>query len=200
MPGRYSAQDYTRALQNLLPTGIAWPRHINSVLSSVLRGIAYGFYKVDERAQTLIGGAFPATALDLLSEWEETLGLPDLCSISEADTIAARQNAIVGKLTIARGLSKSGFIQFAADFGYEITITEFRQARAGWSVAGDRLNGEDWPFTWMVTVPDVTYKVARAGSARAGDPLRSWGNKTLICLLDRYSPPHTLYLLEFVEI
>jgi len=199
MPSRFTTQDYTHALQNLMPTGIAWPRSPESTQHAVLSALAQAFQKSDEAGSDLITGAFPATALDLITEWEETLGLPDECSISEQDSIAVRRSAIVSKLLGVGGQSKDYFIRYFEALGYQITITEYRQARAGWSVAGDPINGEYWPFVWLVSAPDATYVQAKAGQSYAGDPLRSGGNKALDCTLKKISPSHTVYMLEFVE-
>ena len=57
--------------------------------------------------------------------------------------------------------------------GYTISIKEYRQARAGLSVCGDGLNGDDWPFVWLVEAEDTTITYARAGLSYCGDPLRS---------------------------
>ena len=183
-----------------MPTGIAWNRSPDSVQSAVIRAFAQAYQKNDDDANRLLIGAFPATALELLPEWEESLGLPDPCSISESDTIAIRQQAVVNKLIGTGGQTKDYFIQLMASLGYDIEITEYRQARAGWSVAGEALNGGDWSFTWKGIAPDVSFRVARAGKAHAGDPLRSWGNKTLICLLSKYCPAHTIILIEFTGV
>lgn len=199
MASKFTTDNYTHALQNLMPTGIAWPRDKASVQYKLLYALAQTFQKSDERSQALLSGAFPATALDLLIEWEETLGLPDECSVSEQDSIEVRRNAIISKLTGAGGQSRAYFIRLFEALGYTITITEYRQARAGWSVAGEPINGEYWPFVWKVTAPDSTYVQAKAGHSYAGDPLRSGGNKALDCTLKKVSPSHTVYMLEFVE-
>lgn len=200
MSSRYTVQDYTRALQNLMPLGIAWPRDTESVQYKLLSGLAIAFQKSDEKAISLLKGAFPATALELLFEWEETLGLPDECSISESDSIDVRQSAVVSKLISSGGISKAYFIDYFERLGYTITIKEYRQARAGWSVAGESLNGEDWPFTWKVIAPESSFVSARAGKSYAGDPLRSGGNKALECTLRKIAPPFTIYLIEYLEI
>lgn len=200
MSSKFSIGDYTKALQNLMPMGIAWPRHPDSVQAALLKALGQDFQKNDASAQSLLKGAFPSMALELLDEWEETLGLPDPCSISEQGTIQARRGAITSRLVSEGSLSKAYMISVCAALGYTITITEYRQARAGWSVAGDPINGEYWPFTWKVTAPDVTYTIAKAGQTFAGEPLRSWGNKTLPCTLERINPAHTVYLLEYVEV
>lgn len=75
--------------------------------TAVLRALARSFQRSDNDAQSLLSGAFPKTATIMLTDWENTLGLPDDCSIGEVDTIAKRQNAIVSKLISTGGQSKA---------------------------------------------------------------------------------------------
>ncbi|MGC6386582.1 YmfQ family protein [Ewingella sp. S1.OA.A_B6] len=189
---RYSAMDYASALQGLLPTGLVWPRNMDSVQSAVIRALAQSYQRSDDSAVTLLEGAFPATATIMLTDWEKTLGLPDDCAIGENDSIALRQKAILSKLFSTGGQSAAYFIGIAKALGFDISITVFRQARAGMSVCGDALNGEDWPFTWLVTAPQTTITYAQAGQSYAGDPLRSWGNRRLECRLSSLTPSHTI--------
>ncbi|WP_431297278.1 YmfQ family protein [Rahnella sp. PAMC 25559] len=189
---RYSVADYTSALQGLLPTGLVWPRKNDGVQSAVLRALARSYQKSDDSALALLEGAFPATATIMLTDWEKTLGLPDDCAIGENDSIAIRQKAILSKLFSTGGQSANYFIGVAKALGYDITIQVYRQARAGMSVCGDPLNGEDWPSTWLVTAPQTTMTYAQAGQSYAGDPLRSWGNRRLECRLSKLAPSHTI--------
>ncbi|MBK5146007.1 YmfQ family protein [Budviciaceae bacterium BWR-B9] len=196
---RYSVSDYTGALQALMPTGLVWSRRNDGVQSAVLRALAKSYQQTDEDAINLLIGAFPGTATTLLTEWENTLGLPDLCSIGEIDSIAQRQRNVVSRLTDVGGLSKDYFIQVAVSMGYTITITLFRQAVAGMSVCGDAINGEDWPFAWLVNAPETTINYAQSGLTYCGDPLRAWGNKQLECRLTAICPSHTIVLFGYVS-
>ncbi|WP_168403829.1 YmfQ family protein [Erwinia amylovora] len=193
----YSVSDYTRALQSLMPVGLAWPKTLDAVQTAVLRTLARSFQRNDCDARRVLMGAFPATATIMLPEWEETLGLPDDCSIGEIDSIAKRQAAVVAKLISTGGQSIAYFITIASTLGYDITITQYRQARAGMSVCGDALNGEDWPFTWRINAPRTTIKYALTGISYCGDPLRSWGNKQLECQLNRLAPSHLILLFNY---
>lgn len=103
----FSTDDYLKALQALIPSGRAWTRDKNAVQTAVLRALARSFQRSDNDAQSLLSGAFPKTATIMLTDWENTLGLPDDCSIGEVDTIAKRQNAIVSKLISTGGQSKA---------------------------------------------------------------------------------------------
>lgn len=194
----FTTDDYRQALQALIPTGRAWPRDPDAVQFAVLRALAASFQRSDNDALSILNGAFPKTAIIMLTEWEKSLGLPDDCSIGEVDTIAKRQSAIVSKLISTGGQSKSYFIGIAKALGYNITINEYRQARAGLSVCGDGINGDDWPFVWMVEGEETNISYARVGLSYCGDPLRSWGNKQLECRLSALSPSHTLVKFGYI--
>lgn len=189
---RFTLENYTSALQNLMPTGLVWSRKVDGVQTAVLRALAQSYQQSDDVSEALLVGAFPATATIMLTDWEKTLGLPDDCAIGENDSIAIRQRSVVSKLFSTGGQSASYFIGVAKALGYDITVTVYRQARAGMSVCGDALNGDDWPFTWLVTAPETTISYAQAGQSYAGDPLRSWGNKRLACRLNALAPSHTI--------
>ncbi|EOA2992826.1 YmfQ family protein, partial [Yersinia enterocolitica] len=146
---RYSVNEYTAALQALMPGGLVWPKISDGVQTSTLRALARSYQRSDEDARDLLDAAFPSTATAMLPEWEETLGLPDLCAIGEIDSIIQRQRAVVSKLFGIGGQSVAYFIRVAETLGYTISITQYRQACSGMSVCGDALNGEEWPFTWL---------------------------------------------------
>lgn len=195
---RHSLEDYALALQGLLPTGLVWPRKTDSVQWAVMRALASSYQQSDAAAENLLVGTFPSTATIMLTDWEKTLGLPDDCAIGENDSIAIRQKSVVSKLFSTGGQSASYFIGVAKAMGYDIIITVYRQARAGMSVCGDALNGDEWPFTWLVTAPETTMTYAQAGRSYAGDPLRSWGNKRLECRLAALAPSHTILKFGYV--
>ncbi len=189
---KFSANDYTAALQALIPPGAVWPTDPDATQTAVLSALANSYQQSDDAALALLVGAFPTTATIMLTEWESTLGLPDDCAIGETDSMALRQAAVTAKLFSTGGQSPAYFIDVAAQLGYTITITQYRQARAGLSVCGDALNGENWPFVWLITAPATTIIYAKAGLSYCGDPLRSWGNKRLECHLTKLSPSHTI--------
>lgn len=194
----FTTDDYRQALQALIPNGRAWPRDHDTVQAAVLRSLAASFQRSDNDALGILSGAFPQTATIMLPEWEKALGLPDDCSIGEVDTIGKRQNAIVSKFISTGGQSKSYFIGIAKALGYNITIKEYRQARSGLSVCGDGLNGDDWPFVWLVEAEDTTISYARVGLSYCGDPLRSWGNRQLECRINALAPSYTLVKFGYI--
>ncbi len=193
----YSQEDYADALGGLLPPGRAWPRTTGTVRVAVLRALARSFQRSDSDAQALLVGSFPATATIMLSEWEEALGLPDDCSIGETGGISDRQRAVLSKLISTGGLTRDYYIRVAEALGYNITITQFRPAMCGMSVCGDSLNGDEWPFTWMINSPLETIKYALAGISYCGDPLASWGNKQLECAIGKIAPSHLRLIFNY---
>lgn len=48
---RYSVNEYTAALQALMPSGLVWPRQLNGVQTSTLRALARSYQRSDEDAR-----------------------------------------------------------------------------------------------------------------------------------------------------
>lgn len=132
-----------------------------------------------------------------LIEYERVLGLPDSCVMNEPQTVRQRIAAVMGKLNGVVGQSKAFYIQLAASLGYEITITEFRPARAGIARAGDAIYGDGWTSAWMVNSGEVSIFPARAGITGAGEALAVWGNKQLECRLSAMQPAHTILIFSY---
>lgn len=196
MAPQYSAADFLSALQALMPRGRVWPRSQSAVQTKVLSGLAVVYARNAARAAALLADAFPATAYELLPEWEESLGLPDPCA-GVAPTIVQRRAQVIARLSSTGGQSVPYLIAFAAALGYSITITQFSQARAGLLKAGAPAYGNDWNFTWRVNSPPTTSFQAKAGAMAAGDPLVAWGSSVLECELRAIAPAHTIVLFAY---
>lgn len=191
-----TAEDFNQALLALLPRGRAWPKEQGATLPEMVSFVGPTFERSTARANQLIVDAFPATSMALLATWEALLGLPDPCA-GPATTLADRQAQVVAKLVGVGGLTPANIIAFAARFGYTITITEQAPAdgtltqivagfTAGSPVVAD--SGNDI-FTYIVTAPLATSAHFVAGS-RAGEPLASWGNTVLECVMAEVRPAH----------
>lgn len=177
----------------LVPQGEAWPRDPRSNLDRTLGGLAAWRGRVEVRADELLAEADPRTATELLPEWEEAVGLPDEC-LPAPETLADRRGLVVSRLVGAGGGTRAFFVDLANALGYAVTISEGTSApfRAGQGRAGESLGGElDW-FVWTVEAPLTLVRRATAGVLRAGEPLATWGNELLECVLRRASPAHTL--------
>ncbi|MBB5547544.1 YmfQ family protein [Paraburkholderia fungorum] len=192
----YSAADYLSAMQALMPRGRVWPKDSDATQTQVLGGLVQVYALNTARANNLLVDAFPGMSAELLPEWEATLGLPDPCA-GVAPTVAARNAQVLARFTGLGGQSAAYYISYAATLGYAITITEFAPARVGQSRVGQPLCGPAWAFAWQINAPLNTVIRSRVGTARAGDPLASWGNAVLQCELTEIIPAHTIPIFAY---
>jgi uncharacterized protein YmfQ (DUF2313 family) len=192
----FSSADFQAALWALLPRGRVWLRDPGSVQDQVLASFAPTFARNSQAALDLLVDAFPATALDLIPEWEATLGLPDPCT-GEAPTLQQRRAQIVARLVNPGGQSIPYYIALAASLGYTVTITEYAPFRAGQSQAGEQVGNTDWFFTWAINAPEETLIYFRAGNSSAGDSLAVWNNAVLECELRAAAPAHTVLQFHY---
>jgi len=190
MAPAYTAADYLSALQSLLPRGRVWPREPDAAQTKALSGLTPTYERQNVRANHLLVDAFPTTTVELLPEWEATLGLPDPCA-GIAPTIQARRAQVVARFTASGGQSIAYMTALALSLGYSITITQFIPARAGILRAGQPLCGNDFAHAWRVNAPLNTSFAFRAGASAAGEPLSSIGNTVLECELKEVAPAHT---------
>jgi uncharacterized protein YmfQ (DUF2313 family) len=195
-PLKLTALDFLAAFQRLMPRGKVWPRDADATQTQALAGLMPTYVRSQDAANGLLVDAFPATAVQLLPEWEYTLGLPDPCA-GLSPSIGQRQAQVVARLT-GRGKNQSPnfFINFAATLGYAITITQFSPFRSGKSAAGDPANGIAWAFAWQINAPQFTIEYFRAGEA-AGEPLASWGTTVLQCEMQRLAPANTVLMFNY---
>lgn len=196
MAARFTQLDYRTALQALLPTGLVWPREEGATLTQTLHGLAGAFERADGAAVALIADAFPAAPVQLLAEWEATLGLPDPCA-GPAPTLQQRQAQVLARLTDTGGQSAADLINFAARLGFDIRIRNYATFRAGRSHAGDPCCGPAWAHAFAVIAPAQTTIPFRAGHSTAGEPLRAWGNATLECEIRRIAPAHAVVIFQY---
>lgn len=192
----YTAADFLRAFQGLLPRGRVWPRDADAVQTDVLSGLSPVYARQTARANYLLVDSFPSTTYELLPEWESTLGLPDPCA-GTSPTIQQRQAQVVARFVGGGGPSIPSLATFANNLGYTVTITQYTQARAGMLKAGDPCCGYDWNFTWKITAPLNTVVRAVAGAMAAGDPLAAWGNQVLECEFRAVMPAHTIPIFAY---
>jgi len=196
-----SPEAYGRMLHQLLPSASIWPRGSGSALVKLLASLGGELSRIHTRADVLQDEMDPSTALELLSEFERALGLPDDCMPATA-TVPERRTAVISKLTQRGGQSRQYFVDLAASLGFIVTISEFvdEVARVGRLRCGDRLYGTAWAYVWRVNVdlssPALagyvsTVTWARVGTMRCGDRLRSWNGTLLECVFQRAKPAHT---------
>lgn len=199
MPSETKVQSYKTVLKKLLPRGRLWTVTPGGVLDLFLEGIAVELARIDERGSTLLDEGHPLSASELLSDWEEELGIPGNCE-TLAPTVDERRNVAYTKLTKLQDQSKQSFVDIAASLGYEIDVDdviEYRPFRAG-SRAGERLTNGPWVHTFSIRIPGLTVRTFTAGS-RAGERLVEFGDQTLECLMTEHKPAHTTILFQVAE-
>ena len=183
--------DYLRQLQALLPPGPAWSKDDDATLTRLLYALSAELARVDGRAWQIIEEADPRTTAELFLNWETDAGLPDSCAVAfgGTQTMAQRRAALVGKLVTLGGQSPAYFIGLAAALGYAITVTEFHA-----QTVNDDVNmpfyDVTWNFVWQVNAALNTVNVFNVNGP-VSDPLASWGNALLECVIKRLKPAHT---------
>jgi uncharacterized protein YmfQ (DUF2313 family) len=211
---RRGQEEYTHALQALLPQGIAWPRWPDTVLMRTVRGLAGILGWCDGRAADLLEReSDPRMTVEMLDWWERAWQ-PFPCDAPNPATIGERQNKLVMWITLLGGQSRQFFIDAAARMGYGITISEYRPFMVGIDRCGDnRTHLADgslgpWPcqighptmrFAWTVHVYRIKLTWFRATKGQAGiDPHLRIGLATdLECMIRTWRPAHTEVLFDY---
>lgn len=197
MSAFFSAQDYLGALQALMPRGRVWPRDMDSAQTQLLLALVQVYERSDERAHALLIDGFPQSAVELLPEWEASLGLPDDCGGSP-DAITERQARLVLKLQEPGGMTKGYFLGLATVLGYtDVTITEFGPTNCEMT-CDVAVMDEQFRFLWKVNVPHqgANHSVFRAG-ARCDERLDRYAFGALECQLMRLKPAHTQVIFTY---
>lgn len=195
----YSDADYLAALQALMPRGRAWPRDPDALQTALLASLTPTYTRNGARAAALLVDAFPVAPVELLPEWEASLGLPDPCLGVPVPPLGvpARQAQVAARFIAGGGQSIAFFETYALTLGYAITITEFAPFRVGRSRVGTPLYGTDWWFTWQVNAPTFTIRSFRVNHDTVGTALRSWDSTALQCELQRLAPAQTTLIFSY---
>lgn len=186
---------YREALWALLPPGPAWSRD-TPALAAWVNVAAKRLSAVDADVQNLLAEANPYSTLALLPEWEDSLGLPDSCSVG-APTLAERRAAIVARLTDAGGARIPRFVQIAKALGYDGVSTSRFRVHTCESNCEEPLYEEAWRFAWALNIPGDIRITERTCEDSCEDPLRTWGNAELECVMARECPQPSILLITY---
>jgi uncharacterized protein YmfQ (DUF2313 family) len=191
-----TADDFTNALLALLPSGKVWPRDLDSKVRAAMAGMSPTYARNLNSANGLLVDSFPLTTVQLLPEWEASLGLPDPCA-GQSPTIEARRAQVVARFAGTGGQTKDFFIAYALALGYTITITEFAPFRVGFNAVGDPLYGPEWAYVWQINAPLNTIQWFRVSESAVGEPLAYWSNTVLECELNAVKPAHLVLIFSY---
>jgi uncharacterized protein YmfQ (DUF2313 family) len=194
----YDRYDYLTAFQRLLPRGRVWNRGLELIQDFDLLVLMPTWERLTASLNGLIAQIFPCTTVELIREWEETLGIPNECT-GPLGTLQETQQALCLKFSARGGQSKDYFIGLAEQLGYEIRITEFAPFRVGVNSIGDRLYDHWWAHTWQITASGALVYF-RTGVSRVGERLVTWGSKLFECTMDQIKPAHTILLFGYTQV
>lgn len=171
--------DYFQQLEKLLPRGPAW-----SEVDPLLAGLAPAFAAVHQRANDLVRESNPAQTTELIDRWEYCLALPDSCSVPGSDTIQQRQQRLAIKFNLTGAITEQFYLDVLHEMGYtDATITTFTdEARA---------------YTWQVNMGSGTVITEMTCLGNCTDSLRTWGETTAECVLDKLCASHTILLFSY---
>lgn len=191
-----NAADYAAQLFLLQPAGPAWPQDGDSTSARVFPPIGTTLAQVHARANQLIEEADARTTSELLVDWERVVGLPDPC-LTPATSTAERRRRVVQRLTYQGGQSVAFFIAFLAVLGYPgCTVTEYRPLKCN-SKCNAPLNQGGWRYGWRVNVPGTVNVRRLTCTGRCNDPIASWGDPGLLCLISAHRPAHTKVFVSY---
>jgi uncharacterized protein YmfQ (DUF2313 family) len=196
-PPAWSDADIAGAFAQHFPVGRAWPRDPNSVFMQTVAALTPTFQRLVARGSNLLIDAFPATTVELLPEWQATLGLPDPCA-GPSPVLAVEQAQVLARFEAGGGQSIAFFVNFALTLGYAITIDQFTPFTAGHGTAGSPVYGLAWAYAWQVNAPAIDIEYFLAGSGTAGQALQTVLSSTVLeCELLRLAPAHTVVFFVF---
>ena len=133
-PKVYSEEDYTKGTLGLLPKGLMWAFPKISNFYKLFAGISVELVRVQVRVCDLIKESFPLLSDELLSAWEEDLGLPDKCSPNNVNDINSRRNQVLRKLTQRGGQSIAYYTQLAKSLVLKFLFLKVHQIFFKWDL------------------------------------------------------------------
>jgi len=189
-----TAADFKNQLQALLPPGPAWDME-GAEAGLMLDAWAAEFLRIQSAIDGLTDESDPRLTYQLLIDYERIFGLPPDCVANTPQTLQQRHNALVVQMTGIGGQTPQYFIDLAAAAGFLITITEFEPWTVGMTVDKPIVDS-DWAYAWQVNAPAVTVSYFTTLSG-VDEPLSSWGNDLLECVINRFKPAHTHVLFSY---
>jgi uncharacterized protein YmfQ (DUF2313 family) len=193
-PPAFGSADFRQALSNLMPRGRIWPRDSGAIQTELMGALAPTYARSTAAGAQVLIDTFPDATVNLLPEWEASLGLPDPCTPLNP-TFQQRQQAVAAKWAARGDMTIGYYTTLAANLGYPITITEFSPFKFG-ETFGLPLYGVAWAFAWQVNAPTYEVEYLRFGQP-LGEPFATWGSSEMQCRIRQAAPAHTVVLFNY---
>lgn len=196
---RYTADSYTNQILQLFPTGDAWDESRLGKLRDLSDVMAQELARVNVSTDAISIDWNPNATVNLLSDWERCLGLPDSCIADEDQTQQQRREAVVAKLNNSGYQTPAYYESLARTLGYSAVVIEHFPFRADSGSANDPANSDEWAYTWEVRQDgfDLQIRDFKVGSSAVGEGLRQWGNTQLECIIRDQAPAHTQVIFSY---
>jgi len=194
----FNLDDYASQLIALLPRGVAFDSVADGIFGQLVYGIVAEFKRTSDQICILENETFPLNTTQLLDDWERAMGLPDACA-QGPQGLPDRRAAVATKLATIAEPTPQFFVRLARNFGYSIEVIEYKPARVDRAKMGDPIYGPGSEFVWAVRIPGsyTQKRMATVSDARMGDPIATWGDGSLECLISQYKPAHTTLIFLY---
>lgn len=190
-----SVSAWTGVLQQLMPRGRAWSRESTSDLHKLVDSISPRYQRAENNAQELLNEMRPEATRQLLTEWEEYLGLPE-CLASNA-TFDARKAAVIEKNYRKGGLAVWQIQKLCEDLGFEVEALEAYPHHCQRSCVS-KLYPHRFRYLVLIKVKKIPN-----GRFTVTDSIltRLMSDRAIVfeCLLNSYRLAGTSYEIEFLE-
>ena len=140
-----NTKEYTQALLGLLPQGKAWQgKNLRALLGAWAEESAH----VDSGMSGLLRESNPATAKEMLPEWERLLAIAP----AKRASLAQRRQVVLARLTNGAVVNDTALTNLALTLGWRLEFTYFKPARSGTAKSGQRNYKAGWVYA---TAEDV---------------------------------------------
>lgn len=174
-------------LANAMPRGRVWGKKDlpDTNIYKLIRSLAASFNLVQQQIELLAQEYQINLSVDLLPDWETSVGIPDEC-LMELDTLEQRRNAVISRLRGVPVVTKEEFEALGLELiDQEITVTD------GWSF--DTAN--NYPDTYSRFKMYVQFPFAPTGFPYAFPlPFGRFRNDLITCVFDKIKPANTIII------
>lgn len=206
------AVDQAELVARHLPVGRVWDRAFDpsSNLYQLLLGLSFEFFRIELLFKILAGDVDIVQTANLITEWEQSVGLPDDC-LNIQKPIEIRREQVLQKFSNLGGVQMAeDFVRVAAIFGYEVSVRPGSVNAVfpmtfpvGFTPSGkiarhiiyvdlpDELaTAEAFPYVFLGPVPPAT---------EGGIPFYLAPPEFLVCIFKKLAPANVDVKFNFVE-